>query len=37
MGGVIYYGAFELMRAQGGGYSRPVILIPMPADGYRSY
>ena len=27
-------GAFELMRAEGGGNSRPVCLIPMPADGY---
>ena len=27
-------GAFELMRAEGGGYSRPLCLIPMPSDGY---
>ena len=27
-------GAFELMRAQGGGYSRPLCLIPIPSDGY---
>lgn len=27
-------GAFELMRGQGGGYSRPLCLIPIPSDGY---
>ena len=27
-------GAFELMCAQGGGYSRPLCLIPIPSDGY---
>ncbi len=27
-------GAFEIMRAQGGGNSRPLHLIPMPSEGY---
>lgn len=27
-------GAFELMRAEGGGYSRPLCLIPIPSCGY---
>ena len=27
-------GAFEFMRAQGGGYSRPLCLIPIPSEGY---
>lgn len=27
-------GAFELMRAEGGGYSRSLCLIPIPSDGY---
>ncbi len=27
-------GAFELMRAEGGGYSRPLCLIPIPSNGY---
>lgn len=28
-------GAFELMRAEGGGNSRPICLIPMPSAGYN--
>lgn len=28
-------GAFEIMRAQGGGNSRPLHLIPMPSEGYN--
>ena len=28
-------GAFELLRAEGGGSSRPLILIPIPANGYQ--
>ena len=27
-------GAFELMRAEGGGYSRPLCLVPIPSNGY---
>lgn len=27
-------GAFELMRAEGGGYSRPLCVIPIPSSGY---
>ena len=27
-------GAFELMRAEGGGYSRPLCVIPIPSTGY---
>ena len=28
-------GAFELMRAEGGGYSRPICLVPMPSVRYN--
>lgn len=27
-------GAFELARAEGGGYSRPLCVIPIPPEGY---